>query len=307
MTEMLRGLVVFTMQGRWQSAIVIAVMSLMALMLPPVSYLASGIVALCTLRAGPKEGITVLFIATAVFASVAMLLMAQPLLAGIFLISNWLPVYGISSILGYTRSLSMSLLVTTGIGVLLVVGAYIVLPSPAEWWLQMMEPMVKMLEAQPGWKLGQAETQLFVTTLSSVMTGLLVAGLFANIVLGLLLGRAWQAMLYNPMSFAEEFQQLRLGKVPAIVMMVTTATALLAGSSVPLLQDCLPILIVLFVVQGLAVTHAIVRLQQRHKAWLIVMYVLLLIMTSQMAVLLALIGVLEQWFNFRQGSLEQDE
>jgi hypothetical protein len=38
-----------------------------------------------------------------------------------------------------------------------------------------------------------------------------------------------------------------------------------------------------------------------------VMYVLLLIMTSQMAVLLALIGVLEQWFNFRQGSLEQDE
>ena len=288
---MLRGLVVFTMQGRWQSAIVIAVMSLMALMLPPVSYLASGIVALCTLRAGPKEGITVLFIATAVFASVAMLLMAQPLLAGIFLISNWLPVYGIS----------------TGIGVLLVVGAYIVLPSPAEWWLQMMEPMVKMLEAQPGWKLGQAETQLFVTTLSSVMTGLLVAGLFANIILGLLLGRAWQAMLYSPMSFAEEFQQLRLGKMPAIVMMVTTATALLAGSSVPLLQDCLPILIVLFVVQGLAVTHAIVRLQQRHKAWLIVMYVLLLIMTSQMAVLLALIGVLEQWFNFRQGSLEQDE
>ena len=108
MTEMLRGLVVFTMQGRWQSAIVIAVMSLMALMLPPVSYLASGIVALCTLRAGPKEGITVLLIATIMFALAAMMLMSQPLLAGIFLISNWLPVYGISLILGYTRSLSMN-------------------------------------------------------------------------------------------------------------------------------------------------------------------------------------------------------
>ena len=304
---MLRGLVVFTMQGRWQSAIVIAAMSLMALMLPPVSYLASGIVALCTLRAGPKEGITVLLMATVVFALAAMSLMDQPLLAGIFLISNWLPVYGISLILGYTRSLSVSLLVTTGIGVLLVVGTYIVLPSPAEWWLQMMGPMVEMLEAQPGWKLDEAETQSFVATLSSVMTGLLVAGLFANIVLGLLLGRAWQAMLYTPESFAEEFQQLRLGKTSAIVMIVTTVTALLAGPSVPLLQDCMPILVVLFVVQGLAVTHAIVRLQQRHTAWLIVMYVLLLIMTSQMAVLLALIGVLEQWFNFRQGSSEQGE
>ena len=307
MMEMLRGLVVFTMQGRWQSAIVIVAMSLIALILPPVSYLASGIVALCTLRTGPKEGMTVLLIATFVFASAAMLLMAQPLLAGIFLISNWLPVYGISLILGYTRSLSMSLLVTTGIGVLLVIGAYMLLPNPAEWWLQMMEPMVAMLEAQPGWKLGQAETQSFITTLSSVMTGLLVAGLFVNIVLGLLLGRAWQAMLYSPMNFAEEFQQLGLGKVPAIVMMLTTVTVLLAGTSVPLLQDCLPILIVLFVIQGLAVTHAIVRLQQRHMAWLIVMYVLLLVMTSQMAVLLALIGVLEQWFNFRQGSLERDE
>ena len=304
---MLRDLVVFTMQGRWQSAIIIATMSLLALMLPPVSYLASGIIALCTLRAGPKEGITVLLIATSVFALAAMLLMNQPLLAGVFLMSNWLPVYGISLMLGYTRSLSMSLLVTTGIGILLVVGTYIVLPSPAEWWLQMMMPMVEMLEAQPGWKLSQTETQSFVSALSRVMTGLLVAGLFANIVLGLLLGRAWQAELYSPGSFAKEFQQLRLGKVAATVMAVTTVTALLASSSVPLLQDCIPILIVLFVVQGLAVTHAIVRLQQRHKAWLIVMYILLLIMTSQMAVLLALIGVLEQWFNFRQGSLEQDE
>ena len=304
---MLRDLVVFTMQGRWQSAIIIATMSLLALMLPPVSYLASGIIALCTLRAGPKEGITVLLIATSVFALAAMLLMNQPLLAGVFLMSNWLPVYGISLMLGYTRSLSMSLLVTTGIGILLVVGIYIVLPSPAEWWLQMMMPMVEMLEAQPGWKLSQTETQSFVSALSRVMTGLLVAGLFANIVLGLLLGRAWQAELYSPESFAKEFQQLRLGKVAATVMAVTTVTALLASSSVPLLQDFIPILIVLFVVQGLSVTHAIVRLQQRHKAWLIVMYILLLIMTSQMAVLLALIGVLEQWFNFRQGSLEQDE
>ena len=304
---MLRDLVVFTMQGRWQSAIIIATMSLLALMLPPVSYLASGIIALCTLRAGPKEGITVLLIATSVFALAAMLLMNQPLLAGVFLMLNWLPVYGISLMLGYTRSLSMSLLVTTGIGILLVVGTYIILPSPAEWWLQMMMPMVEMLEAQPGWKLSQTETQSFVSALSRVMTGLLVAGLFANIVLGLLLGRAWQAELYSPGSFAKEFQQLRLGKVAATVMAVATVTALLASSSVPLLQDCIPILIVLFVVQGLAVTHAIVRLQQRHKAWLIVMYILLLIMTSQMAVLLALIGVLEQWFNFRQGSLEQDE
>jgi len=304
---MLRVLAVFTMQGRWQAAIVIAAMSLLALMLPPVSYLASGTVALCTLRTGPKEGITVLAIATFVFAIAATFLLNQPLITGVFLISSWLPVYGVALILGYTRSLSVSLLVTAGLGVLLVVGTYMVLLSPAEWWLQVMAPIAEMLQEKADWQLDQAETQSFFAALSRMMTGLLVAGLFANIVLGLLLGRAWQATIYNPGGFAEEFQQLQLGKGPAIVMVVVMLTAVLAGANVPLLQDCLPILLVLFAVQGVAVTHAIVRLQQRHKAWLVVMYVLLLIMMPQMAVLLALIGVLDQWFNFRQRSLEQGE
>ena len=73
------------------------------------------------------------------------------------------------------------------------------------------------------------------------------------------------------------------------------------------MQDCLPVLLVLFAVQGVAVVHAVVRLQQKHKAWLIVMYILLLIMMPQMVFLLALIGVLEQWFNFRQRSVEHGE
>jgi len=38
-----------------------------------------------------------------------------------------------------------------------------------------------------------------------------------------------------------------------------------------------------------------------------VMYILLLIMMPQMVFLLALIGVLEQWFNFRRSSVEQGE
>jgi len=304
---MLRGLAVFAMRGHWQSATVIAAMSLLALMLPPVSYLASGIIALCTLRAGPKEGAIVLAIATIVLAIASTFLLKQPFITGVFLIASWLPVYGVTLILGYTRSLTTSLLVTAGLGIVMVLGTYLVLPNPAEWWLQMMAPLVDMLKAQPDWQLDQAETQSFVAALSSIMTGLIVAGLFANIVLGLLLGRAWQAMLYNPGGFADEFQSLRLGKMPAIAMIAVMLLALLPGNTWPLLQNCLPILLVLFAVQGVAVAHAVVKLQQRHKAWLIVMYILMLIMMPQMAVLLALIGVLEQWINFRQRSTEQGE
>lgn len=304
---MLRGLASFSMQGRWQAAMVIAAMSLMALVIPPVSYLAGGIITLSTLKAGPKEGIRVVAIATVVFAIAVTLLLNQPYMTGLFLISSWLPVYGITLLLGYTRSLAVSLLVAVGIGLLLVGVTYLVLPDPAAWWIQMMAPFVQMLQAQPNWQLNQADTESFVAALSNMMTGLIVAGLFANVLLGLLLGRAWQAGLYNPGGFAEEFQQLQLGKMPAVLTVIVALAALLPGNGLAMLQDCLPILLVLFAVQGVAVVHAIVRLQQKHKAWLIVMYILLLIMMPQMVFLLALIGVLEQWFNFRRRSQVRGE
>ena len=304
---MLDGLARFSMQGRWQAAMVIAAMSLMALAIPPVSYIASGIIALSTLRAGPKEGITVVAIATVVFAIAATFLLKQPYITGLFLVSSWLPVFGVTLVIGYTRSLVMSLLVTAGMGLLLVGGAYIVLSDPAAWWSQMMGPFVEMLQAQPDWQLDQAETASFVATLSSMMTGLIVAGLFINVVLGLLLGRAWQAGLFNPGSFADEFQQLQLGKLSATVTVIVAFMALLPSVDLAIMQDCLLVLLVLFSVQGVAVVHAIVRLQQKHKSWLIVMYSLLLIMMPQMVFSLALVGVLEQWFNFRRSSVEQGE
>ena len=304
---MLSGLANFSMQGRWQAAMVVAVTSLMALMIPPASYIASGIIALSTLRAGPKEGIRVIAIATIVFAIAVTILLNQPHLTGLFLISSWLPVYGVTLLLGFTRSLVVSLLVTTGIGLLLVAGTYILLSDPAVWWSQMIGPFVEMLQTQPNWQLEQTETESFVATLSNMMTGLVVAGLFTNVVLGLLLGRAWQAGLYNPGGFAEEFQQIQLGKVPAIITILMAAIALLSGAGFAIIQNCLPILLVLFSVQGVAVVHCVVRMQQKHKAWLVVMYVLLLVMMPQMVFLLAVVGVLEQWFNFRRRSVERGE
>lgn len=304
---MLIGLARFAMQGRWQAAIIVAAMSLLALMIPPMSYLAGGIIALSTLRAGPKEGITVIGIATVVFAMVSVVLLNQPLIAGLFLISSWLPMYGVTLVVGYTRSLTMSLILSAGIGLLLVVGTYLVLPDPTVWWLQVMGPLIDLLQQQPGWQLDQGETQSFMVALSRVMTGLIVAGLFANVALGLLLGRSWQAGLYNPSSFAEEFQQLRLGKLLAVIMVTTALTAAVAGAEFVFIQNCLPILLVLFAIQGVAVVHALVRLKQKHKAWLIVMYLLLFIMLPQMVFMLAIVGVLEQWFNFRHRSNEQGE
>tara|TARA_R110002050_G_scaffold57423_1_gene128830 strand:+ start:42781 stop:43698 length:918 start_codon:yes stop_codon:yes gene_type:complete len=305
---MLQSIALFSMQGRWQAAGVIALFSVAALMLPPFSYLASGVIVLCTLRMGPKEGIKVVVATTALFGLLAGLLLDKIFIAGLFLISSWLPIFGISWVLGYTRSLAMSLLAATGLGIVVVFGTHIVLPDPVLWWQQLIQPLAETLAQQPGWQFDQAQTQAIILNLSGMMTGLMAAGLSLNIILGLLIGRSWQAKLYNPGGFASEFQQLRLGKslaILTIVMMIVTALPL--GDSVTILRSCLPVLLVVFTLQGLSVVHAVVKQQQRQSFWLVAVYVLLLVMMPQMAVLLTIIGVLEQWFNFRRLSIGSDE
>ena len=69
-----------------------------------------------------------------------------------------------------------------------------------------------------------------------------------------------------------------------------------------LLVDCLAVMLVAFGIQGLAIVHAIVVARDKSKAWLVTMYVLLVIMLPQMVMMLATLGVLDQWFNFRKRS-----
>ncbi|PHS71065.1 MAG: DUF2232 domain-containing protein [Methylophaga sp.] len=302
---MLRGIADFAVQGRWQAAIAAALLSIAALMLPPLTYLASGVIALTTLRMGPKEGINVVAAITILFTLVAGLLLGQYLISGLFLLLSWLPVLGAALILGYTRSLAASLLAVGGLGILLVLGTHLVLADPVAWWQQILAPFMERLVQQQNWELDQTQMQTLISGLSGMMTGLFAASLSINVLLGLLIGRAWQAKLFNPGGFADEFCQLRLGKAAAllaIVLMMIEISPLKAGLTV--LVDCLPVVLVIFALQGLSVIHAIVKQQQKHKFWLVAVYVLLVVVMPQMVVLLAMIGVLEQWFNFRRHSVK---
>ncbi len=302
---MLRAIAVFAMQGRWQAAIAIALFSVAALMLPPLSYIASGVIALSTLRMGPKEGIKVVAAATVILTLISGLLLNKLMISGLFLISSWLPMLGVTLVLGYTRSLAVSLLAASGLAIVCVFGTYLVLPNPAEWWQHMMAPFFDIVIQQKGWTLDQTQTQALIVEMSSMMTGLIAAGVSINVMLGLLIGRAWQAKLYNPGGFATEFQKLRLGKPAAMLTIAVIAISTSPLSeSLTVIRECLPVMLAVFALQGLSIAHAIVKQQQKRSFWLVALYVLLVVMMPQMVVLLAVIGVLEQWLNFRKHSIE---
>ncbi len=301
---MLRGIADFAMKGRWQAALAAALLSVAAMLLPPLNYLASGVIVLATLRVGPQEGLRVMAATLVVFAAVAGLLFGQIWIALALLLTSWLPAYLVTLVLGYSRSLERALLAAAGVGVLVVLISHIFLSNPALWWQEMLTPFVQLLSEQSGWQMDATETQNFLVQMASMMTGLIAAAVSVNIILGILIGRAWQSSLYNEGAFGSEFTQITLGKTLATITAVLMGLSLTGtAGSLTLLVDCLPVLLVLFALQGIAVAHAIVRLKQKSVAWLGVMYVLMVLMLPQMMILTATLGILEQWFNFRKRAI----
>lgn len=289
------------MRGRWQAALTASVLSLAALLLPPLNYLASGVIALATLRNGPREGAGVLLATLIIVAVAAGLMSGLFWLAAILMLASWLPVYLVTLVLGYTRSMSYALLASAGLGIVTVVGFYLAIGDPAQWWQQMLQPFMSALQEQSGWQLSDTETETVFTELSVLMTGVMAAGVVFNAIVGLLLGRAWQSALFDQGAFGREFASLTLGKPAALVTTLLMAVAITPlADSVALLVDILPLALVIFAFQGLAVAHSIVRSRNKSVVWLVVIYALLVFMLPQMLILLATLGVLEQWFNFRR-------
>lgn len=298
---MLRGLANFAMKGRWQAALMASLLAVAAMLVPPLNYLASGIISLATLRTGPREGVRVLAAALVVFAIAAAVLFKQVWLTAILFLSAWLPVYLVTLVLGYTGSLAKAMITAAIIGLLGVLLMHLFLADPTAWWQQTLAPFMQLLTEQDGWQLNDADTEQMFVNLAGIMTGLLAAAMSFNIIVALLIGRAWQASLYDAGAFGREFTHIVLGKplatVTAILMLISVTPW---ADSLPILVDSFSVLLVLFAFQGIAVVHAIVRERQKSTAWLVAMYVLLVIMLPQMATLLATLGITEQWFNFRK-------
>jgi hypothetical protein len=273
------------------------------MMLPPLNYLASGVIALTTLRMGPKEGAKVVTATLVVFLLLAGILLGQLWVAGVLLLFSWLPVFLVTLALGYTRSLASAVLAASGLGLLTVVLMHLLIPDVTVWWQAIIEPVITRFSEQPGWQLSATETAELNKSIALMMTGFVAAGLSFNAVIGLIIGRAWQAQLFNPGAFGDEFRKLRLGRPAAIVtvlLMGLTLTPL--SESFRLLVDCLPVMLLVFSFQGLAIVHAVVHQRQKSTGWLVAMYIMLVIMLPQMVMMLATLGVLDQWFNFRKRS-----
>lgn len=126
---------------------------------------------------------------------------------------------------------------------------------------------------------------LLVGGVTGVMVSLAAVGCLA-------LGRAWQAGLYNPGGFREEFHGLRLAPREFAILLVLGIVGLVLLPGLAMLT-WVPLL-----VAGIALIHGIIGIKGMNGLWLVAFYVLL-IATWPTILIVLLLAVIDSFADFR--------
>jgi len=302
----MRALAAYIMRGQLQAITTVTVCAVLAVVVMPLSwpigYLSAAGIGLVTLAQGPVEGGKTLLGATVLQAIIGMLIMGSPTLALAFALSLWLPAWILASVTLTGRSLVLPMQALLVFGLVAVAVMYVVMGDPALWWYNhIVNDVIPTLEkANIGFQRGP-EFEQRLASATHLMTGVLVMITGWGIIAGLLIARWWQALLYRPGAFGEEFQALSLGKVMAMAGVLLVVLAMLGkGLLAELASNMLLVMVGLLLLQGLAVAHALVSRFKANQVWLVMLYMMLVFLMPYMLVMVAMAGLIDNWADFRQ-------
>lgn len=296
----MQALARYMMHGRVQAIGSVVSLALLSIILPPLAIFTTAGVVLVTLVRGYREGLFNIFVSTVILAVFTGIALNQPAIGLVLGLKYWLPAWLFASIVLTKKSMSLAIVVAAAISCLLVVGFYY-FTDPAAYWYEVINkdfiPMLKSfgLQIQEGPK-----AEALWLLMSKIMTGTNVASFLALQTMSLFLARWWQASLYNPGGFATEFRQLRFGQAAANIALVVTVITITTTSEIAL--NLFFIVIVFMMFQGLAVVHSLVAKCKLSPSLLTGVYVVMLFTLIQGAIgllLIAVIGLLDNWLNFR--------
>lgn len=291
----------FILRGPSQAILFVVGTAVLAMVLPPLSVLSGAAVALVTLRNGPRAGAMVMLGSTAFVALLAYLSLGNLLPGVVFLAVLWLPLWVLGWVLRETRSLALVTTVAGMLGIVGVLAIYAIVGDVSAWWQQMLMAMFEPAMEANGPLADRATVEAILADLSRIMTGIAAAGVSLNVLLCLFLARAWQAQLYNPGGFRSEFHALRLGQKLALVSLGFIALSLLPlGVVSHMAGEIVIVILSLYVIQGLALLHSIVAQRGLHVAWLVVLYLVMLFVMPHLVVLVAVMGLVDTWADFRR-------
>ena len=264
--------------------------------MPLVFVLGIAGISLVSLQKGYLEGIWVALIAAAILLGLGLLVGSNGKSIALLLGVSWLPVIIISSRIKNHGNIVYGLQLGFVFAVLLLGILYgISMPESDKYWSDFFTNNLEPVLLQLG--MNQAVYDDIKNILIFNMNGLLASSIVLLVVLGLLIGRYWQAKLYNPGGFGKEFRELKFGKSLAIFGLVAFILSML-GQDFRFFADLKHSFIMLFLLQGLAIAHYLVEVRGFGQWALLFVYAGLFILPI-LSFVLAVISILDNWFDFR--------
>jgi hypothetical protein len=193
----------------------------------------------------------------------------------------------LANVLRATNSWEATLLSAIGVGIGALLGLYL---RPD--FLLLMQQQLELVLSSPDLQ-GQVTAVPPEQMLQLLQAFFGTMLMFLALVL-LMLARSWQAGLYNPGGFRDEFHRLRLSwKTAAGLLLMFT----LAGLGTPVLQPLTLFFVLPLLFAGVALVHGIAGLKKWPGAVLVIFYVALL--SPIMTQILVLAAITDSWYDFR--------
>ncbi|UTF61792.1 hypothetical protein [Gilvimarinus sp. DA14] len=274
----MRALAEFIMRGRAQAAAV-------ALLGHWIPLLSPATVALVTLRRGLADGVMVL--AWALLPAIVLMAMGQQNAA--LAIIGAVSIFAAAQVLRQSASWQHALMGLVAFNTLGAVIVGVALPELVEKAVSALAEIIAAIAAE-------AEPPLALPEPNATMVlGLLAAMTTLSGAVGLVLGRWWQALLYNPGGFGTEFRALRLMPVASLVCMLAVVYCYLqpATTKVWALVFAQPLLFA-----GIALAHALVAKKGMGVQWLVLFYIALVLL-QPFKILLVIVAFGDTWLDIR--------
>ncbi len=288
----MRALAEYVLRGRWQAVLI----ALLFTFIPFFGWIGVVIMALVTLRKGAKEGFFVLswIILPIIVISIVLKDYRYALydaLGGSTVV--WL----MAIILRQTRSWLLVVQAVVLLAVITIISLHIADPNISQWWQIHVVQILNQFNELMSNVLTPDVIKNSVVTTAKIATGLQADIIILTNLFNLVIARWAQATLFNPGGLKQELHGFRLDKTTLIIVGIIGLMLM----KVPTIQDCLPTLLLPFVLAGISLIHFYCELTSWDYVLLIVFYILLFLPITILYVLcfLILVAATDVWINFR--------
>lgn len=280
----MKALAEFIMRGRLQAALV-AIIGL-----PVISNAAIAIVAL---RRGPLEGSWLLMLAmmpsllfwVSGLSTIPTLVVNMGLLAAVY----WTALV-LRTSMQWVTTLFVLIMISAVTALILFYGFPDV---PVELQAE-IERVYRGLQQSATERGAEGEFPELQSLNASIMAAALAQVIAVASLLSLALGRWWQALLYNPGGFRQEFLSIRLTQLQSVVCLAAAAVCL----ANPEWQQWSGLVLLPLVVSSIAMAHQFAKAQGLGGFWLVVFY-LALIFVAPFRLGMVLLSFADSWMDLR--------